>query len=380
MEQSPSLTGRIGLGGDSNGQQDDGFGRWHRDAGFALKRLETPMSGRVTIRHIAEHAGVSVGTVSHVLNGSARVRPNRRARVEAAIASLGFVPSRLGSSLRRQRTDIIGMIIPDIGNPFFPSVVRGVQDATSGEGRQLMLCNSDNDPAKQRSYLEVIRSYRPAGLIVIPADEAAFAPFGDAAIPIPFPMVCIDRQPIGWRGDSVVSANHEGGASAAGHLLELGHRRFGIISGPHTVNTARDRVAGFVAALGLAGLERDAWKVREGAFDRQSGFEATLALLKATPRPTAIFAGNDLMAIGAILAFREAGLQCPADISVVGFDDLDIAALTQPALTSISQPGYAIGQAAANLLLRRLEGDARASEQLVLPTTLKTRGSTGPAH
>lgn len=335
-----------------------------------------PSARRVTIRDIARHAGVSVGTVSHVLNGSAAVRPAPRARVEAAVAALAFVPDRLGRNLRNRRSDMVGVIVPDIGNPFFPDIVRGIEDALYGGGLQAILCNSDNDPIKELSYLDMLRSYRPAGLIVSPAAETAPMAFGDPTGAPPFPVVCIDREPEGWRGDSVVSANRAGARAAAEHLLALGHRRFAVIGGPSALHPAQDRVAGFVERLGEAGLPEDAWEVARGRFDRASGRVGALAALGRRPRPTALFAGNDLMAIGAMAAVRELGLGCPRDVSVIGFDDLEVAELTEPPLTTIAQDRHALGGAAARLLLRRVGGDGSDAERIVLPTTLRVRGSS----
>lgn len=317
-----------------------------------------------------------MGTVSHVLNRSAGVAPDLLARVKLAVEELGFVPSQLGRSLRRKRTDMIGMIIPDISNPFFPSVVRGLQDEASRLGFQVILGNSDNDWTKQAGFIDAIRSYRPAGIVLIPADENyPGLPTGDAP-ETSFPIICIDRVPADYAGDCILSANRDGGRQAAAHLVELGHRRFGLIGGPTAIGTSDERLQGFIEVLREAGLGEGDWMIGGGRFDRTSGLEAAGGWLGGKLRPTAIFAANDLMAVGAIDALRAAGLTCPGDVSVVGFDDLDVATLIRPSLTTVQQQSYAMGKAAAALLRARLDDPGGKAVQQVLPTSLVVREST----
>lgn len=334
------------------------------------------MNPTVTMRQIAERAGVSIGTVSHVINGTAAVRDKLRERVLDAIRSLGYQPSQLGRGLRRNQTNMLVMMIPDVTNPFFPAVVRGVEDVAYKSALRLVLCNTDNDARKEISYLNEMRAYRPAGWLIIPSvDSEIAAHFRGSAGP---PVVCVDRQARGWKGDVVLVANEEGAYQATRHLLRMGHRQLAVITGPLHLANAVERLEGFRRALKEAQLPLEPDYVQEARFERNSGHQAALRLLRMLPRPTAIFACNDLMALGVFLAARELGLHCPDDISLVGFDNLDFAEFTAPALTTVHQPGYQLGTAAARLLVERIHGSKQPAKKLVLPTELKMRSSVSP--
>ncbi|HEX4308926.1 MAG TPA: LacI family DNA-binding transcriptional regulator [Acidobacteriaceae bacterium] len=327
-------------------------------------------ASRVTMQQIARAASVSLGTVSHVLNGTAGVREPLRQRVLRTVKSLGYEPNELSRGLRMNRTNMIGMIIPDITNPFFPGVVRGIEDVAYKDSYRLVLCNTDDDPDKERTYLGQIRSFLPSGILIIPAPDSVIVetPGGP-------PVVCIDRRPEGWRGDFVTVANREGGYKAARHLLEMGHRTIGVISGPSHLTNASERLNGFRQCLQDAAVVINPEYIQEALFDRESGYTSAGRLLQLLPRPTAIFATNDLMAMGALLAIRDAKLRCPRDVSVIGFDGLDQTELTDPALTTIYQPGYQLGYAAARLLLERIGGSADPRREIVLETELRIRNS-----
>jgi LacI family transcriptional regulator, galactose operon repressor len=327
------------------------------------------------MRQIAERAEVSIGTVSHVINGTAVVREKLRQRVLEAIRSLGFQPSQLARGLRRNQTSMIGMIMPDITNPFFPAVVRGVEDVAYKRSYRIVLCNTDNDPGKEISYLNELRSYRPAGLLVIPAADSGIAAHLKAVSTSGPPVVCIDRRPDGWPGDTVLVANEAGAYSATSHLLRVGHRNLAVITGPMHLTNAVERLAGFQRALKEARVGIEPEYIQEARFDRHSGYEAAMRVLRLLPRPTAIFACNDLMAFGVLLAARELNLRCPEDLSVVGFDNLDFTEFTAPALTTVHQPGYQLGATAARRLVERIDGLKEPSKTIVLPTELKIRNS-----
>jgi LacI family transcriptional regulator len=333
------------------------------------------MKSRVTMREIAVRAGVSVGTVSHVINGTAGVREPLRQRVLAAIGKLGYQPSQLARALRRNQTAMLGMIIPDVTNPFFPSVVRGVEDIAYRRSLRLVLCNTDNDPRKEKLYLNELGSYRPAGLLVIPAAGSEITAQLKRLSNIDPPVVCIDRRPAQWEGDSVVVANESGACAAARYLLKLGHKHIAVISGPLHLTNAVERLNGFKHGLQEAGVTLLPEYIQEARFDRRSGHQSALRLLGMLPRPTAIFACNDLMALGALVAVRELGLHCPEDLSIVGFDSLDVVEFTEPALTSVYQPGYQLGATAAQLLLDRIDGLDHAPRNIVLETELRIRNS-----
>ena len=338
------------------------------------------MNPPVTMRQIAERAKVSIGTVSHVINETAAVRPKLRERVLEAIRGMGYQPSALAQGLRKNRTNMLGMVIPDITNPFFPGVVRGVEDVAYKRSFRLILCNTDNDPSKEASYVRELRSYRIAGLLIIPAAGADIAGHLRAYASASVPVVCIDRVPDGWRGDAVLVANAEGAYLATRHLIQMGHERLAVVAGPLGLTNAAERLKGFTRALSEAQIEIEPEFVQEARFDTASGYEAALRLLRMLPRPTAIFACNDLMAFGVLQAARELNLRCPEDLSIAGFDSLEFTKFTDPSLTSVYQPGYQLGATAARLLLQRIDGMRSAPKKVLLPTELRKRNSVGPPH
>ena len=327
------------------------------------------------MKDIARIAEVSLGTVSHVLNGTAGVREPVRRRVLDAVRSTGYQPSQLARGLRRVQTNVIGMIIPDITNPFFPAVVRGAEDLAFSNGYRLILCNTDNDHSKELVHLNELRTYLPAGLIVIPSTFSDLTVQAQSYRAAGAGVVCIDRLPKGWDGDSVTANNQTGAYQATRHLIKMGHKQLAVITGPLHLTNAEERLNGFKQALKEAKLELLPEYVQETTFDKQGGASKAKLLLRLIPRPTAIFAGNDMIALGVFTAIREAGLRCPDDISVMGFDDLDIAETTNPALSSVSQSGYQLGMTAARILLERIGGDAGPAKHVVIETSLKIRDS-----
>jgi LacI family transcriptional regulator len=324
---------------------------------------------------IAKMARVSLGTVSHVLNNSAGVREPMRQRVLEAVQMIGYQPSQLARGLRRVKTNMIGMIIPDITNPFFPAVVRGAEDVAFSNGYRLILCNTDNDHSKELVHLNELRTYLPAGLIVIPSNFSDLTTQAESYRRAGTGVVCIDRIPKNWGGDTVTADNEAGAYNATRFLLQMGHTKLAAITGPLHLTNAKERLGGFKRAMCEAKLHLAPEYVQETTFDKQGGQSKTLVLLRLIPRPTAIFAGNDMIALGALLAIREAGLRCPEDISLFGFDDLDLAEMTDPPLSSVSQSGYQLGTSAASILLDRLAGDNGPARHVVLETSLKIRHS-----
>lgn len=327
------------------------------------------------MKDIAKLANVSLGTVSHVLNNTANVRSPLRKRVMDAIEAAGYQPSQLARGLRRDKTNVIGMVIPDITNPFFPAVVRGAEDIAFSNGYRLILCNTDNDHSKELVHLNELRTYLPAGLIVIPSNFSDLTAQAESYRRAGTGVVCVDRLPRKWSGDSVTADNEEGALNATRYLLQMGHKTLAMIVGPLRLTNARERLSGFKQALKEAKIQLGSEYVQETTFDKQGGYSKTLLLLRLIPRPTAIFAGNDMIALGTLRAIREVGLRCPEDISVIGFDDLDFAEVTDPALSSVSQSGYQLGTTAAQILIDRLHGDKSAAKHVVLKTTLSLRNS-----
>ena len=327
------------------------------------------------MKDIAKIAGVSLGTVSHVLNGTAGVREPVRRRVLDAVKSADYQPSQLARGLRRVQTNVIGMIIPDITNPFFPAVVRGAEDQAFSNGYRLFLCNTDNDHSKELAHLNELRTYLPAGLIVIPSNFSDLTVQARSYRKAGAGVVCIDRLPKDWIGDSVTADNQAGAYHATRHLIAIGHKQLATITGPLHLTNAKERLNGFKQAIKEAKLQLASEYVQETTFDKQGGSSKAKLLLRMIPRPTAIFAGNDMIALGVLTAIREAGLRCPDDVSVMGFDDLDIAESTNPSLSSVSQSGYQLGATAARILLERIQGDTGPAKHIVLETSLRVRDS-----
>lgn len=332
------------------------------------------------MKEIARMAGVSLGTVSNVLNGSARVREPLRRRVEEAVQAIGYQPSALARGMRREKTEMIGMVIPDITNPFFPAVVRGAEDIAFVHGYRLVLCNTDNDHAKELAHLNDLRTYLPSGLIVIPSNFSDLTAQAESYKNSGAAVICVDRLPKRWQGDSVTVANEEGSHAAVRHLINLGHQRIAVITGPLHLTNSEQRLRGFRRAMGEAHLPIAPEYQQEANFDVPGGRAKALLLLRMLPRPTAVFAANDMIALGVIEAVRELGLRCPADVSVIGFDDLAFSSLIDPPLASIYQPGYQLGATAARILLDRVSGDNGPARHIVLPTELRIRNSVAPLH
>jgi LacI family transcriptional regulator len=327
----------------------------------------------VTIKDVAATARVSVATVSRVLNGSDRVDPELAARVQEAAARLSYRRSGLARSLRAQRARVVGLIISDIRNPFFTDVVRGIEDRVGEDGYSLVLCNSDEELEKEANYLDLFVEERMAGAIISPASSRDTRL--DSLTERGTPVVVIDREAAREAVDTVLVDNVRGGEIAVHHLAENGYRRIACITGPPRTSTGSERLEGWEKALREAGLEVDESLIRRADFKESGGFEAAADLLSGPDRPDAFFVANNLMTVGALAALREAGLEVPTEVGVVGFDDMPWAQLLQPALTTVAQPTYELGRQAAALLERRIGGHDAPPERVVLEPTLRVRDS-----
>jgi len=331
------------------------------------------------MKEIAKLAGVSLGTVSHVLNGTVPVREALRKRVMAAVKKTGYQPSQLARGLRREKTNILAMIVPDILNPFFPGIVRGAEDVAFANGFRLVLCNTDNNHAKEVAHLNALQTYLPSGLIVIPSDASDLTAQTQSYRDSGAAVICLDRIPRNWEGDSVTVNNSAGAASAASYLIALGHRNLAAIAGPLSLVNSQQRLKGFKGALRQANIELPAGYVQETGFDRAGGYAKARILLNMMPRPTAIMCFNDLIALGALMAIHESNLRCPEDVSLIGFDGLDLTETTTPQISSVYQSPYQMGAEGANLVLERLKNQLAAPHKVVLKTELRVRDSVGPA-
>ncbi len=344
----------------------------------------------VTRDDVARRAGVSVATVSYVLNGGPRgVSEEKRRRVLAAIAELGYRPNLIARSLRARRTHILGLVLPSTANPYFAALSHAIEEAAAARGYQMVVANAADDPARETAQLEAVLRLQIDGLIWIPADVRRARRAAPAAPPLPpVPTILVDRPlaeplpaPLGFVGVD----NMAGGRLAVEHLLALGHQRIACLAGPADHIHARARLAGFKQALRERRIALHKEYILHGDFDYASGARhaARWCALPAAERPTAIVCGNDVMAIGALHAIQQAGLRVPQDLSVVGYDDVPQAAYTVPPLTTVAQPCAAIAAAAVGWLLERIEaplpspaGGPPASR--LLPVQLVVRGSTAP--
>jgi LacI family transcriptional regulator len=334
-----------------------------------------------TIRDVARLAGVSTMTVSRVINSSGYTSLETRGRVKRAIAELGYVPNAVARHLRSKQTKAIALVLSDITNPFFTTIARGVEDVAGPRGFSVMFCNTDESEDKERRYLHLLVERQVDGVLLVPAGSPN--PSIRLLRAHKVPLVVLDRRVPGRRVDNVRCDSEAGAYALARHLIGLGHRRIGVLTGRRAISTSLDRVAGVRRALEEAGLGLDDALVRWGGFNfgdlnLADGHQMTGEVLSATADPpTALFAANNFIAFGAIRALREMGIRVPDDISVVAFDDLPAEWVSDPFLTVAAQPAYDIGCRAAEMVIDSLTGDrARTGESLVLPFELIVRRST----
>ena len=328
------------------------------------------------IHDVARRAGVAPITVSRVINNNGYVSDKTRQRVEAAIAELAYIPNALGPSLRSKRTMTLALVVSDITNPFWTTVARGVEDTANIHGYHIIIGNTDKSPEKQDEYLTFMLKKRVDGFLLVPASSRS------SSISIlqrqGVPYVILDRQVPGEEFDSVRGDSVGGAYELTKYLLELGHRHIAVITGRKDHSTACDRVLGFQQALDEAGLSPD-HLIYWGEFNQDTGYEFTCQALSAVPRPTAILATNNFIAIGTMRALRDAGLRVPEDISVVAFDDLPAAITIDPFFTVASQQAYEMGRRGTDLLLARLADEAPDEyQEIILPVEIIVRRSSGP--
>jgi LacI family transcriptional regulator len=294
------------------------------------------------------------------------------------MAELGFQPNALARSLRRKRTHTVGLIVPDSANPFFAEVGRGIEDTSFAAGYSIILGNSNGDPRRELLYIDLLIQKQVDGVLLVPTGDQAelAATLRTRNIPV----VVIDRDVPGAEIDRVHIDNAAGGYLATRHLLDLGHRRIGYIGGPPHLSPVPHRGAGYKQALEEAGIPLDDRLVVAGNFRDAGGYEGAQTLLALADPPTAIFAGNDLMAIGALAAARARGIAVPDALSVAGFDDIHLAGYLNPPLTTIAQPKYELGVIAAELLFGRLAHPELPPQRRLLQAELVVRQSTGPCR
>ncbi len=323
-----------------------------------------------SITDVAAAAGVSVATVSRVLSDKPHVRPEVRARVLAAARELDYQPSRVARSLRLQRSQVFGLIIPDIQNPFFTALARAVEDVAHRHQYAVFLCNTDEDAEKERLYTGLMEAEQVAGVIIAPTleTESPCRWLVKAGIPV----VAIDRRLSGLAVDTVLVNNAECARALTAHLLDEGHARVAGLFGPAATTTGRERFDGYAAALAQAGLALHMDDVRRGLYTEETGLRLTLELLEQPDPPRALLAANNLLATGALAAAQRRGLRLPDDLALAVIGETPCTRLAQPALTTARLPVYAMGVTAATLLLERMSN--RRAEQSAPPREVILNG------
>src|ERR1700693_1742659 len=328
-----------------------------------------------SIYDVARESRVSVFTVSAVVNKKSHVGKTLRNRVEAAIHKLNYRPNLIARSLANRRTHTIGMIVPDIANPFFPMVIRGAEDAAQRHGYNLLLCNSDDSLAKEASAIELLLSKRVDGILLTKAAGDLRPPLRQMIKEMNIPFVLVMRTYPKLTKDAVITDDYQGAYDAVCHLARAGRRRIGLISGPLKISNAKARWQGFHDALKAKNLPYDPELVMEGDYRIDSGFRAGHSLL--SHRPDGIYVANHLMTIGLLKAAEEMGLRCPADFGLVSFDDYPWLGVFRPKLTTVELPKHQLGIEAAELLIRRIEGDRSKPVLIKLQPELRIRESCG---
>lgn len=321
---------------------------------------------------VARRAGVSTASVSRVLADKPHVSAAVRQRVLAAVKELNFRPSRLARSLRAQRSHVLGLIISDIQNPFFISIVRAIEDVAYQHQYSLILCNADEDPAKEALYLDLMIAEKVAGVVISPTHQTAAA--CQRLMEVGIPLVAIDRRLTDLAVDTVVVDNISATFAIVSHLLADGHRRIGAVIGAPIVTTGQERRDGYLRALQAYGITPAAELLRVGPPTLVTGYRLVNELLELPNRPTALFLGNNLLTIGALKAIHERDLRIPEDIALVAFDEMDWMVI-KPALTVVAQPVYEMGRCAAELLLARITDPNRPIQEVVLQATVLVRQS-----
>src|ERR1700685_2349544 len=343
--------------------------------GVAKKAGRKKPSKTASIYDVAKLSRASVFTVSAVVNHKSHVGEKLRKRVEAAIRKLNYRPNLIARSLANRRTHTIGMIVPDIANPFFPMVVRGAEDAAQKHGYNLLLCNSDDILDKEERAVELLLSQRVDGILLTKAAEDFRPSVRQMIKEVNIPFVLVMRTYPKLTNDAVITDDYHGAYEAVCHLARAGRRRIGLISGPLKISNAKERWQGFHDALKSEGLAYDPKLVIEGDYRIESGFRAGHTLLSY--RPDGVYVANHLMTIGLLKAAEEMGLRCPEDFGLVSFDDYPWLGVFRPKLTTVELPKHELGSEAAELLIRRIAGDRSKAVVKKLQPELRIRESCG---
>lgn len=327
-----------------------------------------------TISDVAKKAEVSVATVSYVVNGTRNVAPETEKRVRRAMEDLEYHPNAAAQSLRTRSTHVVGLVISDISNPFFATLVRGAEDCARQNAYSVLICNTSEKMEDELVYLQLLSRRRIDGMLLAPTgknDEMI-----RRLIERGMHIVFIDRKPDSIMASSVLSENEEGAYQATSHLISLGHTRIGIVVGLPEVSTTTERLRGYERALSKSGITLDRALVTYGGSQIAGAEKACKELFDLPDCPSAVFAGNNLMTIGVMKQLRKLDIRCPQDVSVVGFDDFEWASCFEPTLTTVAQDPYRIGFIAVEQLFKVLSGESLHMSDTRIPTQLKVRGST----
>lgn len=328
-----------------------------------------------TIKEVARRANVSVGTVSNVLSGAVPVSERLKQRVLDIIRELDYHPNHVARSLKIRQTKMLGMVVSDITNSFFPLVVRGAEDAAWKHNYMLLTFNSDDKAERELQVLSALRARRVDGILLVAASTDGDLSHIQGTLEAGIPVVCIDRPIESLPVDCISVDNVAGARKGVEHLIACGHRRIGILTGPLSLEVARDRLEGYRQALQAAGLPVEEALIRDASFRAEIGYTASLKLL-SEERPTAVFTSNAMMALGLLRALNELNLRCPEDVGVATFDDPVFSQSLRPELTCVAQPAYDLGYQGAEMLLRRLREPNCERMMTQLDTEMRVRQST----
>jgi len=329
-----------------------------------------------TMKQVAERAGVSISTVSHVINNTRVVSSDVRQRVLGIIDEMRYIPSAVARSLKNDKTNTIGVLVPNSSNPYFAELVRWIEDAAFQLGYNIILCNAHGGAQKQTAYLRLLMEKRIDGLVLIAsgADDEQDLLLSHEAVPI----VQLERALPGLDADLILAGQEEGGYQATRHLIELGHTAIACVSGPADLPRTRERVGGFLRAMEEAGLPVPPDRIVHEEFTSAGGHAAFTRLLARPAPPTAVFVTSDLMALGGLCAAGATGVRVPAQLSVVGYDDIAGARYALPPLTTVAPPKRDMARLAIDLLIERIRGGHGPLHSAALPSRLVVRASTAP--
>jgi LacI family transcriptional regulator len=330
------------------------------------------------MKQVAQKAGVSISTVSHVINNTRVVSDDVRRRVLGIIAEMRYVPSAVARSLKNDKTNTIGVLVPNSSNPYFAELIRWIEDAAFELGYNIILCNAHGGGQKQTTYLRLLTEKRIDGLVLVAsgADDEQDLLLRHETVPI----IQLDRALPGLDADLILAGQEEGAWQATRHLIELGHRQIACVSGPADLPRSRERVGGFLRAMEEAGLAVPEGAIVHAEFTSAGGHAAFGSLLARPQRPTAVFVASDLMAIGVLCAACGAGVRVPDELSVVGYDDIGGASYAAPPLTTIAPPKREMARLAIHQLIERIRGGHEPHRSVALASSLVVRASTAPLH